>query len=68
MTRLETKVNRLLKGKKVKLSGEEYIEASKKGLLCGIVGCLNKPEWQCPRCGHYYCGQHKNIHLHQVGG
>ena len=63
MTKLETKVKRFLRGKNMSISGLEYHQASKLGLLCGIVGCRNTPTWKCPRCGSHYCNEHKQIHF-----
>ena len=63
LKQLREKFKRLHEGKEVTISGEEYIEASKLGLTCSIVGCLNKPTWKCPRCGHHYCEEHKFLHI-----
>jgi len=42
---------------------EEYLEESKQGKRCAVVGCSNEPTWKCGICGACYCKDHKCIHL-----
>lgn len=37
---------------------------SRKGEICGILGCENKLDTQCPYCKNWYCAEHKNGHFH----
>ena len=45
---------------------EKWKIESKKGLLCGIVGCNEPVETRCNICKHGYCLNHKNSHFHKV--
>lgn len=51
---------------KTKFTVEEYLEESKKGRWCAIVGCKEPPTEICS-CGARYCIEHSQIHFH-VGG
>ena len=39
-------------------------EESKKGLVCGIFGCIEPVDIRCKICNGGYCLEHKNIHFH----
>jgi len=41
-----------------------WLKESKKGIRCGILGCIGKPVWECPVCGAWYCEEHKEVHFH----
>lgn len=47
---------------------------SRKGEVCGIFQCNNKPVVQCKHCGGWYCKEHKSVlsiptaHLVKEGG
>lgn len=43
-----------------------WLKESKKGIRCGILGCIGKPVWECPVCGAWYCEGHKSVHFHRV--
>jgi len=38
---------------------EAWSTRSRKGEVCGAVGCTNKPVERCPHCGEWYCEIHK---------
>jgi len=37
---------------------DEWAEKSRKGEVCGILGCQNKPVKKCPHCRNHYCQEH----------
>lgn len=39
-------------------------EESKKGLVCGIYGCIEPVIIRCKICGGGYCEEHKGMHFH----
>lgn len=41
-----------------KVTLDEWAEKSRRGEVCGIFGCKNKPVVKCPHCGNWYCKQH----------
>jgi len=43
---------------------EEYLERSKQGERCAVIGCLDEPSETCPSCGTHYCKHHIKSHLH----
>lgn len=47
-----------------KISVEDWATMSREGKVCGILGCEDKPDMQCPYCQNWYCVEHKNIHFH----
>jgi len=46
-------------------SAEEYLQGSKEGKWCGILGCPTTPTVKCS-CGAMYCKKHSKIHRHVV--
>lgn len=42
----------------VKITVDEWAEKSRRGEVCGILGCKNKPVNKCPHCGNHYCQEH----------
>lgn len=58
---LKQEISRYLKGKK-ELTGDVWLEATKKGLLCGIINCKEKPKDKCQKCGLHYCIEHFKEH------
>lgn len=38
---------------------EMWAAKSRKGEVCGIFGCPNKPTTKCEHCGNMYCEEHK---------
>lgn len=45
---------------------EQWGNESKKGLVCGIVGCNEPVEVRCGICKYGYCTEHKGSHFHSV--
>jgi len=51
---------------------EIWAARSRKGEVCGILGCPNKPlVKKCPHCGNHYCQEHAFVidtpgHLRRV--
>lgn len=45
----------------MEISAEEWREKSKRGEVCGILGCPDPPEERCPHCGCHYCRDHKFV-------
>ena len=45
---------------------ELWAANSRKGEVCGIIGCHNKPVTKCERCLNWYCEEHKDIHWHST--
>ena len=43
---------------------DEWAEKSRRGEVCGILGCKNKPVIKCPHCGNHYCREHAFV----IGG
>ena len=43
----------------------DWKRRSELGEVCGIYGCEQKPNLNCPRCGNYYCDEHVIIHFHE---
>ena len=41
----------------------QWTRRSRKGGICGIVNCFNKPTKQCKKCTNYYCSEHFRSHL-----
>ncbi|MBA7546933.1 hypothetical protein ES705_39334 [subsurface metagenome] len=37
---------------------EAWAARSRKGEVCGILGCQNKPVKKCFHCGNHYCQEH----------
>jgi hypothetical protein len=44
----------------------EWISKSKKGELCGVLGCMHPPTSECPKCWNHYCSGHLDLHVHKV--
>ena len=44
----------------------EWTKRSRRGGICGIVNCFNKPTKQCKNCTNYYCSEHFPSHLDQM--
>jgi len=43
---------------------------SRKGEVCGILGCQNKPTVKCKHCFNMYCEEHRlvlNTSAHPLG-
>ena len=40
---------------------ETWAARSRKGEVCGILGCSNKPVAKCTHCGNYYCKEHQLV-------
>ena len=51
---------------KKRITPEEYLEESKQGKRCAVVGCLANPSEKCPGCGAHYCNEHIKTHFHIV--
>jgi hypothetical protein len=47
-----------------KINPMEWEARSKKGIVCGMLLCYNKPNSQCPKCLNHYCYEHLYSHLH----
>lgn len=43
---------------------EEWKKRSENGDGCGMLGCEDKPEVYCNRCGNWYCKEHSLVHFH----
>jgi hypothetical protein len=43
---------------------DEWVEKSKRGEVCSVVGCDGKPTTRCATCLMYTCYQHLPTHLH----
>lgn len=43
---------------------DEWAAKSRRGEVCGILGCKNKPVKRCPHCGLHYCQEHAFV----IGG
>ena len=43
------------------ITAEQWREKSKRGEVCGILGCFAYPETKCPHCGCHYCQHHKFV-------
>ena len=41
-----------------KITLDQWAEKSKRGEVCGILGCPGKPIDKCPHCGNHYCQDH----------
>jgi len=41
-----------------KISGDEWRTKSRRGEVCGILGCKNQPIASCLHCGNSYCSEH----------
>lgn len=39
----------------------DWAARSRKGEVCGILGCFIKPIRKCPHCGNYYCEEHSVV-------
>jgi len=51
---------------------EAWAAKSRKGEVCGIFGCLDRPVVKCAHCGNYYCEEHSFVlktpgHMHCGG-
>lgn len=42
----------------------KWSNLSKQGLLCGILGCSDKPNKKCNMCPSHYCSEHFPWHFH----
>lgn len=51
---------------KKRTTPEEYLEESKQGKWCAVVGCFANPSEKCPICGAHYCNEHIKTHFHVV--
>ncbi|TET10082.1 hypothetical protein E3J84_04470 [Candidatus Aerophobetes bacterium] len=40
---------------------EVWAAKSRKGEVCGILGCQNKPVVKCKHCFNMYCEEHKGV-------
>lgn len=40
---------------------EEWNKKSKRGDVCGIFGCEDKPTTYCYHCGNWYCDVHNFV-------
>jgi len=40
---------------------EAWAARSRKGEVCGIFGCPNKPTTKCKHCFNMYCDEHKAV-------
>ena len=47
-------------------SATKWANLSAQGLVCGILGCSDEPNIQCPICSCYYCKLHKSWHFHSA--
>lgn len=45
----------------MKVTAEQWREKSKRGEVCGILGCPGRPKTKCPHCGCCYCRHHKFV-------
>lgn len=45
----------------VKISVDEWREKSKRGEVCGILGCKQEPVVTCLHCGNCYCNEHRAV-------
>ena len=45
---------------------DEWSERSKRGEVCGMVGCQNTPTTQCPTCYRHYCYDDVQNHFHAI--
>lgn len=43
---------------------KEWVGKSKKGEVCGVVGCDQKPTNKCTKCSNHYCYGHVKTHFH----
>lgn len=43
---------------------DNWIDRSKKGEVCGVLGCEFKPETKCQICKNYYCAEDSKNHFH----
>jgi hypothetical protein len=41
----------------------QWTRRSRKGGVCGIVNCFNKPTKRCKKCTNCYCSEHFPSHL-----
>ncbi|MFY9796653.1 MAG: hypothetical protein WAJ93_13280 [Candidatus Nitrosopolaris sp.] len=44
----------------------EWTERSRKGEVCGVLGCRDTPTTQCPICGNHYCLRDLGSHGHII--
>jgi hypothetical protein len=47
-------------------TADEWSERSKRGEVCNVLGCQDKPSTQCPTCSHYYCYDDILNHRHII--
>jgi hypothetical protein len=45
---------------------DEWSDKSKKGEVCGVLGCRQKPTTRCAKCSRHYCYQDLQNHKHIV--
>ena len=45
----------------MEIDGHEWAVMSKRGEVCGILGCQNEPIVTCLHCGNGYCGEHSGV-------
>lgn len=43
---------------------ELWAAKSRRGEVCGILGCSNEVVIKCPYCENWYCKEHKDSHFH----
>lgn len=48
------------------ITGDQWVEKSQRGELWGVIGCMNPPTTQCPKCKNHYCNDHLGTHMHVV--
>lgn len=46
---------------------EEWRDRSRKGDVCGMLGCTKRPVKKCHHCGNWYCEEHL-FHIEIFGG
>ena len=45
----------------LKFDVEIWAAKSRKGEVCGILGCGETPVVKCDHCGNHYCEEHKFV-------
>ena len=46
------------------VTAAEWDDKSKRGEVCGVLGCGEKATSRCPDCSRHYCYLHIKIHGH----
>jgi hypothetical protein len=43
---------------------DEWTDRSRRGEVCGVMGCKEKPTTRCVECGRHYCYRDLGNHGH----